>query len=337
MNPYNLFSTNRDDFSNLMNINGELIFVNGEPKRALISNKKEMSNLNDKYISTNFNMNRGDIVFWDSKYWIITSQVGAPRYESYKAIIRQVEHDIIFNISFAPNSPQKYLLKCLALVQQTSDFGLEYSRLSETISVQSEIHLFVQDNEKTRHIIQLANSSNGRIIFGRRSFEITGVSTANKGILDITCTLTTKSQNDDYEIEIYNPPINFEYYIDDSMYEIKDGASDGSNELQLPEVSVRTNVGTISIKNSFLSYDVTWSNEINKDNYLGFTGYRVRVYRETLWGAGDLLEEQVVTIAETNISEHVNGDYGLLVTIESIFTDGVTTIFTQPQEQYFNL
>ncbi|MED5103412.1 hypothetical protein P9858_25160 [Niallia circulans] len=336
MNPFNLFDINRNDFNFMMDMNGKLIFVNGEPKRALISNTRNLKDYNDKYISTDYNMSRGDIVFYDSMYWMLTTQVGTPRYESYKALMRQAEHDIIFNLSFVSSPPQKYLLKCPAIVQQSSDFGAEYSRSTETITVYSEIHVFVQDNAKTRNIIELANDADGRIVFGRRSFEITGVSTANKGVLDITCTLTTKAPTDDYDNSIYNPPANFEQYIDDSMYQLQDGSGGGSGTLQLPDASVVTNVGTINVTLAFNSYDVTWDIEANKDNYLGFAGYRVRVYTKMIFGEGSMLEEQTVVTEYANIGQHQGGDNGLSVTIESIFTDGTTTVYTQPQKKYYS-
>lgn len=335
MNQFNLFETNKRDFRILLNINGSYIYVNGEPKRGLITNTRYVNEFNDKYISTNNLISRGDIVYHDSIYWIIMTQVGTPRYESYKALMRQAEHDIIFNLSYASNPQPKYLLKCPAIVQQTSDFNMEYSRSVETITVNSEIHVFVQDNEKTRKIIELANKTNGRIVFGRRSFEITGVSTANKGVLDITCTLTTKTEKDDYDNGIFNPPSNFEDYIDNSMYQLHDGSESGSGDLQLPDVSMSTNVGLINVENSFMSFNVTWDVEDTKNKYLGFAGYRVRVYRETMFGEGAMLEEQIVTTEYTNIAEYEKGENGLSVTIESIFSDGIKSVFLKPQKMYY--
>ncbi|UUV26394.1 MULTISPECIES: hypothetical protein [Lysinibacillus] len=335
MNPYNLFKTNKDDFQFLLDINSSFIYVNSEPKRGLVTNTRYINEFNDKYISTNYNLSRGDIVYYESLYWIIMTQVGVPRYESYKALMRQAEHDIIFNLSYTSNPQTRYLLKCPAIIQQTSDFNMEYSRTVETITVNSEIHVFIQDNVKTRKVIELTNSINGRIVFGRRSYEITGVSTANKGVLDITCTLTTQTEKDDYDNEIYNPPANFGDYIDDSMYHLQDGSDGGSGELQLPDESISTDVGTINVGKSFMSYDVTWNVEVNKNKYIGFAGYRFRVYKETMFGEGTMLEEQIVTTENTNIAEYEKGENGLSVTIESIFSDGIKSVFLKPQKMYF--
>ena len=334
MNPYNLFKTNKDDFQFLLDINSSYIYVNGEPKRGLVTNTRYIKEFNDKYISTNYNMSRGDIVYYESLYWIIMTQVGVPRYESYKALMRQAEHDIIFNLSYTSNPQTKYLLKCPAIIQQTSDFNMEYSRTVETITVNSEIHVFIQDNVKTRKVIELTNSINGRIVFGRRSYEITGVSTANKGVLDITCTLTTKIPTDDYDNGIFNPPSNFEDYIDNSMYQLHDGSESGSGDLQLPDESMSTNVGLINVENSFMSFNVTWDVEDTKNKYLGFAGYRVRVYRETMFGEGAMLEEQIVTTEYVNIPEYEKGESGLSITIESVFSDNVTTIYLKPQKVF---
>jgi len=313
MEMFNVMKTMSNDFRNLLSMAGKEIYINGEEKYALISNIRTLKEFNDKYISTEFNMQRGDIIFYDNKYWMITTQVGSPRYESYKAQIRQVEHDLIFNLSFLNNPSQKYLLKCPSIVSKTSDFTQEYSRTTGMIMINSEIHVFVQDNEKTRRIIELVNKAYGRILFGKRSYEITGISSVNKGVLDITCNLTTTTTGDDYETGIYNTPANYEQFIDESMYALE-GIVQGK---PLAPNGLQTNVGTITATNivnqttsGLGSMTITWVQDASASQYKDFNGYKVTLVKD-----GSAIATTNVTGLTATFNDLQAGDYVAEVSI----------------------
>lgn len=331
MKPFDLFSTNHNDFHTMMDIAGVPIYVNGVPKRAFISNTRYLKEQNDKYISTVFEFKRGDIIYYDNRYWMVITQVGTPRHESYKGMIRQLEHDIIFNLYDVENRPSKYLLKVPSIVSQTSDFVAEYSRTTQFITITSEIHVIVQDNEKTRRIIELVNNG-GRIIFGHRAYDIIGVSSAQKGVLDFTCAVSTFQAGDDRENSIPAPvPSNIEQYLDTSMYEIE-GKDEEEPPFDLPTGDELTEVD--------LAYYTTdgilgWHREKKYMDFYGFMGYRLVVKSATMFTEKtvlDVIVEDTSDIASYEIGTDSDLDrgYGWKVEISSIFTDGNVTVELAP-------
>lgn len=66
MEKFNIFSRMDNDFKNMLDIAGEVIYHNGKKKIALISNTRYLKEFNDKYISTDFNMKRGDYIYYDT-------------------------------------------------------------------------------------------------------------------------------------------------------------------------------------------------------------------------------------------------------------------------------
>lgn len=330
MKPFNLFGINHNDFRTMMDIAGELIYVNGVPRRAFISNTRYLKESNDKYISTDFEFKRGDIIYYDNRYWMVITQVGTPRHESYKGMIRQLEHDIIFNLYDVQDRPSKYLLKVPSIVSQTSDFVAEYSRTTEFITITSEIHVIVQDNEKTRRIVELVNKDYGRILFGYRAYDIIGVSSTQKGVLDFTCSVSTFQNGDDRENNIPKPvPSDIEQYLDTSMYEIEGKGEGGGQE---PEFTLPTGEETTDI--SLLWYGdgtLEWRGETQTNDFDGFVGYHVVVKSHTMFTSSVVFDE-VVKSPSANIgtNDDLDRGYGWEVEISSVFSDGTVTVELKP-------
>lgn len=330
MKPFDLFSTNHNDFHTMMDIAGVPIYVNGVPRRAFISNTRYLKEQNDKYISTDFEFKRGDIIYYDNRYWMVITQVGTPRHESYKGMIRQLEHDIIFNLYDVENRPSKYLLKVPSIVSQTSDFVAEYSRTTQFITITSEIHVIVQDNEKTRRIVELVNNG-GRIIFGYRAYDIIGVSSTQKGVLDFTCTVSTFQEGDDRENNIPKPvPSDIEQYLDTSMYEIEGKDEEPSfnlptgDELTEVDLAYYTTGGTLG-----------WRREKKYMDFDGFMGYRLVVKSSTMFSTITVLDVVVedtsdIPSYEIGTDSDLDKGYGWEVEISSIFTDGTVTVELAP-------
>lgn len=398
MDKFNIFKTQYNDFNNMLSLAGEEVFVNGEQNHGIITNT-DTTEFNDKYLSTDFAMMRGDYIYYDSMYWMIWNQVTVPRTESYKGIIRQCEHNVIFNLYYA-DVTSKYLLKCPAIIQRTSDYTTHYQSTVSMVTVDSEIHVFVRDTPSTRRIIKVVGRGDGQIVLGERNYDIIGVSIEKKGYLNITCRLGNRNSTSDYVNNIYwsssttkpsdwASQIDYTFYqrgsippepkgtitvkhVNESNVEITPSDSltgnvgltyttsaktiDGYTLKTTPQNATGTYItgnidvvyvykenvsppanlptGTESTEVTALYYDNTytgnleWSPELKKNNWDGFSGYRVKVGYEN-WGADEIVNTYTTTAEWQKITKTL--DSTGFVTIESIYTDGTTTVYLKPK------
>lgn len=310
----NLFDQQRvsSDFSIILALSGQEIYRNGQPERAVITNGSYMKSYEEKNLSTIIQTSKGDLIKYDNRYWYITSQ-SQHRRECWKSFIRPVEHEIIFNLSSTTRKPTKFLLKMPAIISQTSDYNLSYSKTASVINVESEIHVFVQHNDTTERILELLNH---RIVFGKRAWRIAGISTVEKGFLDITCELVPSQNTDNLEAGISDCPKDWQKYIDESIYELKDG-------VQRPPLPEK---GSTSIeKISFVDGVLTWTEDIMKAEYAeSFVGYKVTPYeKKEIWG----YEKPILTAGTPfEVSEERCEVVELPVDIQTIFDDGVERV-----------
>lgn len=398
MDKFNIFKTQYNDFNNMLSLAGEEVFVNGEKNHGIITNT-DTTEFNDKYLSTDFTMMRGDYIYYDSMYWMIWNQVTVPRTESYKGIMRQCEHDVIFNLYYA-DVTSKYLLKCPAIIQRTSDYTTHYQSTVSMVTVDSEIHVFVRDTPSTRRIIKVVGKSDGQIVLGERNYDIIGVSIEKKGYLNITCRLGNRNSVSDYVNNIYwssstTKPSDWASQIDYTFYQRGSIPSEPKGTITVkhvnesnveiaPSDSLTGNVG-LTYKTSAKTIDgytlkttpanasgtyiegdidviyvykeniasnlptgaeqtevtaksyndsssgnglLTWSEELKKTNWDGFSGYRIQVGIDN-WGE-DVIEKTYIEEDESCIiGKDKFGEW--FVTIESIYTDGTTTVYLQPK------
>ena len=222
MDKFNVFKLQCNAFNDMLSLAGQEVFVNGAKKYGIITST-DTREFNDKYISTDFPLIRGDYIYYNNMYWMIWNQVNVPRAENYKGIMRQAEHNVIFNLYYA-GVTSKYLLKCPAIIQRTSDYTQHYQSTVSMITVDSEIHVFVRDTSSTRRIIELSGKGDGEIIIGQRNYDIIGVSIEKKGYLNITCRLGNRNSSSDYVNNIYwsssgSKPFDWEKQIDDTFYQ----------------------------------------------------------------------------------------------------------------------
>lgn len=397
MDKFDIFKIQYNDFNTMLSLTGQEVFVNGEEKHGIITNT-ETTEFNDKYLSTDFAMMRGDYIYHSDMYWMIWNQVTVPRTESYKGIMRQCEYDVIFNLYYA-GVTSKYLLKCPAIIQRTSDYTTHYQSTVSMITVASEIHVFVQDTPSTRRIIDLAGKGNGQIVLGERNYDIIGVSIEKKGYLNITCRLGNRNTESDYDNNIYwstsgDKPADWKKQIDDTFYqrkgvtpvpkgtvtveyvnELNDEIApsdlltgdvgktyttsaktiDGYTLKTIPTNASGTYIeGNIDVvyvykkdvvsnlptgeeptEITMKSYDdsssgkglISWTEELKKNNWDGFSGYRIQV-GIYFWGEDDI-EKTYSEEDEYCIIGKKSGEW--FVTIESIYTDGTTTVYLQPK------
>ncbi|HDX9600978.1 TPA: MucBP domain-containing protein [Bacillus cereus] len=382
----------------MLSLAGQEVFVNGEKKYGIITNT-DTREFNDKYIATDFPLMRGDYIYYNDTYWMIWNQVTVPRAENYKGIMRQAEHDVIFNLYYT-DVTSKYLLKCPAIIQRTSDYTQHYQSTVSMVTLDSEIHVFVRDTPSTRRIINLVGKSDGEIVLGERNYDIIGVSIEKKGYLNITCRLGIRNDKSDYVNNIYwsssaSKPSDWASQIDDTFYQRGSIPPESTGTVTVKHVNesnveiatsdlLTGNVGLIYITsaktiNGFtlkttpqnatgtyitgnidvvyvykenvsppvnfptgteptevtaLYYDNTytgnleWSPELKKNNWDGFSGYRVKVGYED-WGADEIVNTYTTTVEWQKITKTL--DSTGFVTIESVYTDGTTTIYLKPK------
>ncbi|MFJ8069979.1 hypothetical protein ACIQZD_13645 [Peribacillus sp. NPDC096447] len=277
MDMINIFNAPTKAFNEMLYVNGQEVFHNGSKRYAIITNP-DIKEFNDKYISTDYKTKRGDYIYYNEMYWMIMNQVTVPRAESFKGIMRQVEHDIIFNLMYAGES-SKYLLKLPAIVSRTSDYTQNYDQMM--ITVDSEIHVFVQDTSRTRKIFNLVGKSDGQIVLGNRNYDIIGASIEKKGYIDITCRMGFGNGVSDYINGIYwktgeTVPANWQSQYDQSFYQ-REGV------VNLPAVpnGYQTSVTITTSKTDVTDVNgtitATWTDEANKATYNDFKGYTVRL------------------------------------------------------------
>ncbi|WP_249370391.1 MucBP domain-containing protein [Bacillus sp. 2SH] len=401
MDKFNIFKIQYNAFNDMLSLIGQEVFVNGTKKYGIITNT-DTREFNDKYISTDFPLMRGDYIYYNNMYWMIWNQVTVPRAENYKGIMRQAEHDIIFNLYYA-GVTSKYLLKCPAIIQRTSDYTQHYQSTVSMITLDSEIHVFVRDTPSTRRIIELVGKGDGEIVLGERNYDIIGVSIEKKGYLNITCRLGIRNDKSDYVNNIYwssstSKPSDWASQIDDAFYQrgsippnptgtVTVKHVNESNVEIAPSDSLTGNIGltyTTSAKSingytlkttpqnatgtyilgnidvifvykedvvpptsnlptgaepteiTVKSYDdsssgkglITWSEESKKTNWDGFSGYRVKVGMDD-WGSDLIKNTYIETDESCIIGKDHTGEW--FVIIESIYTDGTTTVYLQPK------
>ena len=254
---------------------------------------------------------RGDLVKFEDDFWLITNQV-SKRYESYKAKMQRIEHNLIFNLSKLEDKPLKYLLKLPVLVSQTADFNLSYNKQAQIINVESEIHVFTSHNDKTESLLQLLDE---RIVFGHRTFKIAGISTANKGILDITAQLVPAQVNDNLNAGIADCPQNWQELIDDSTYRVSD-----ENVALLPPAG-KSSIEFVSFKDGILTFT---AEKLKAEFADSLVGYKITTFsKEYVWGYDEpfLKENEAFMTA----SERVKID-NLPVEVSSVFDNGIERI-----------
>ncbi len=263
----------------MLKVGGEEVFVNGEKKLAIITNP-DIKEFNDKYISTAFQTFRGDYVYYNGLYWMMWNQVTVPRAESYKGLMRQAEHDIIFNLYYA-GVTSNYLLKCPAIIQRTSDYTPRYDKMMTLVD--SEIHVFVKDTSSTRKINNLVGSN--QIVIGERNYDIVGVSYEKRGYLDITCRMSTRNSGTDLVNNIYwsgEKPADWQDNYDLTFYG-REGVT--PSKPSAPD-QLQTNVGAITatiVNQTDAGLGVitfNWSHDATKSVYSGFNGYKLRLIKD---------------------------------------------------------
>lgn len=329
MKEINIFQPNTQDFKNMLRIGGTQVYLNSQKLIGMITNA-DTYQYDEKRLSTDKRFSRGDIVFHDDDYYMVITQVGH-RYESYNGQIRRLEQHIYFNMSFLNDAPQKYILKVPVIPQKTGEFNIKTNNDWGLIQAVQRISLFVPQNELTQRIAELENKADGIIIFGRRPYQIIGVTNNDKGMLAINLELTAINDSlYDKENNIYQPPTNWKEFENLSIYELEAEPTEPIPQVQTDVGFIQSYYETFGWSNRIV---LNWSKDISSQLYQEFLiGYRVKIIG---------MENEV--IAETNIgnpntltaSLDVSGSDWYIVSIESIYSREGMITYMKPQTDKF--
>lgn len=254
----NLFQTQDKDFKVLLNRFGKDVLVNNVKTRVIITNTN-MNELDNKYITADSELKRGDHVVVDGMDYYVINQVKTRRYESYNAIIRCAEHYIRFNLSYYDGIGEytSYDVKEVpCIVSTTQDFGLDFGK--QMILADGELALFIQDNATTRAIYtSMTTKSKHDIIIDDRQYEYIGFDFISKGILKLNVKVASKGiVEDNISWHVNSIHDDWNGFIDSSFYTdegdipvVIDPPVDPDPEPETPPVDpnrTETNVGTIT-------------------------------------------------------------------------------------------
>ncbi|MEK6990483.1 Ig-like domain-containing protein [Paenibacillus sp. FSL K6-1566] len=179
----NLFESSTDDFAFLLDQMGKEVTINNNPVRVLVTNKSLNENYDDRKITSMSPFNRGDIVVYNGKKYLIVSEINDKRYNKYKAIIRHLPHRIIVN-----SESRFYTLDCYI---NTTDLGLTSGKV-----------LTLADGEITVNCSNYSLDSglklDARFLLNGRAWKVTGIDDYSKpGTVALTCTKDTIDSTDD--------------------------------------------------------------------------------------------------------------------------------------------
>ena len=190
MNSFNLFAqpTTKEDFEYILYYMGNQITINGQLQRALITNTSLNRNYDDRKITTLVPLHRGDIVEFNGNKYMIISQVNDTRYDKYKAIMRRLTHEIVFNFNCKFVTSYGYI--------EASQLDLIEGRIMSLPS--GQIKVFVPQNS-VRDVVKTGN----RFIIEGQPFRIDGVDAYTQpGIVILTCQIDQIRSEDDVTNDI---------------------------------------------------------------------------------------------------------------------------------------
>jgi hypothetical protein len=133
----NLFSPNENDFNYILANAGRDILINGIPTRALITNTSLNESNDNKKITTLTNIERGFLIDYDNKKWLIISEVNGKRYGKYKGIMQRCNNTMTLNIAGI-----LYDLPCIV----TDRVGLSIDYTQYLATLDTEIYIMVANN-----------------------------------------------------------------------------------------------------------------------------------------------------------------------------------------------
>jgi len=166
---------------------GKDIKVNGVSQRAIITEANEKIAQNaDKYIHCKFTIQTGDIIEYDNKKYIITSQI-IKSTNSYCARLEQCTYNIAFNF--------KGKIERFDAFIETKVMDIETNQFMSLPS--GKIIVYLRENTYSKSI-----ALRQRFINTGQAWEVTGIDRSALGLVKLYCDLTTTAKDDDLVNEI---------------------------------------------------------------------------------------------------------------------------------------
>ena len=232
----NLFQPNENDFNYILANAGRDILINGIPTRALITNTSLNESNDNKKITTLTNIERGFLIDYDNKKWLIISEVNGKRYGKFKGIMQRCNNILTINIAGI-----LYDLPCIV----TDRVGLSIDYTQYLTTLDTEIYIMVANNTINSNI-----KVNDVYKIGNLNYKVTNIDDISKsGLLVMKMKFTTEEQVlPNYSITITNTkPLTTDIETPVQLtIEQKDGATVLTDPLPMVFVSSDELVATVS-------------------------------------------------------------------------------------------
>lgn len=190
---FNYFEFNNPtDFQYLLNSAGEEILIKGTPSRALITNTNLTESRDNKKITTLDNIECGFLIDYDSKKWLIISEVSGKRYNKYKGIMQRCNNTMIVNVAGI-----LYHVPCIV----TDRASLNTDTTQYITTLDTEIYIMVA-NDATNSNIKV----NDIYKIGNLNYQVSNIDDISKsGLLVMKMEFTlTEQVLPNYSISITN-------------------------------------------------------------------------------------------------------------------------------------
>lgn len=152
-------------------------------------------------------------------------------------------------------------------------------------------------------------------MFGHRTFKIAGISTANKGILDITAQLIPSQATDNLIAGIANCPENWQELIDESAFSVSDGS------VALLPSQGKSNVEFLSFEDGILIFT---AEKLKAEYSDSFKGYKITTFsKEWEWGFDEPILKENEAFMTASESVEIES---LPIEISSVFDNGIDRV-----------
>lgn len=235
---FNLFEREgTDNFEFLIDQIGSDVSINeaSTPTRAIVTNTNLEQNYDDRRISTMSPLNRGDIVIYNGKKYMVISEVNEKRYNKFKGIMRRLTHTIIVNSS----------CRFCALDSYVVNTNLGVSGGLVLSNVKGDMQVYTSQFNKESEV-----KIGDRFLLDGQAFKVTGIDSFSKpGIVILNCEMDQiNPATDDVEnhvaggkacpVEILsNEPV---VYVDETLQLTWTSAKDAPMIFESSESSVAT-------------------------------------------------------------------------------------------------
>jgi len=178
---FNIFNneTALDDFNFILSQRGEDVQINNKSEniKALITNTTLEQVYDDRKITTLHDIQRGDIIEYNNKNYMVISEIADKRYSKYKAVMRYLTHKIMINQNCNFTELDCYITN--------SSLKVDAGEIMSLTSGNIQVHISAQQINSTV-------SLTSRFFVGNQVFKVEGIDDfTREGIITLSCKLDT--------------------------------------------------------------------------------------------------------------------------------------------------